>query len=53
MARVYPRVELGYRNSSFDQGAKWKTLIGRYIGTIPVSGDASPAGQGIAGMPLS
>ncbi|WP_420882075.1 hypothetical protein [Rhizobium gallicum] len=24
---------------SFSQGAKWKALISKYIGTIPVSGD--------------
>jgi hypothetical protein len=26
---------------SFSQGAKWKALISKYIGTIPLSGDAS------------
>ncbi|WP_442894201.1 hypothetical protein [Bradyrhizobium sp. AZCC 1693] len=25
---------------SFSQGAEWKTLISKYIGTIPPSGDA-------------
>ena len=25
---------------SFSQGAEWKALISKYIGTIPVSGDA-------------
>ena len=28
---------------SFSQGAEWKTLISRYIQTIPLSGDASCA----------
>ena len=30
---------------SFSQGAKWKALISRYIGTIPLSGDASCAAE--------
>ena len=39
---------------SFSHGAKWKALINRYIGTIPVKGDASgPAEQSIPGMPPS
>ncbi|MEH2498456.1 hypothetical protein V1294_004935 [Bradyrhizobium sp. AZCC 1678] len=27
-------------SASFSQGAEWKTLISKYIGTIPPSGDA-------------
>jgi hypothetical protein len=30
---------------SFSQGAKWKALISKYIGTIPLSGDASCAAE--------
>ena len=37
---------------SFSQGAEWKTLISKYIGTIPLSGDASCAAeQSISGGP--
>jgi hypothetical protein len=28
--------------TSFSQGAKWKALISRYIGTIPLSGVEPP-----------
>jgi hypothetical protein len=39
---------------SFSQGAEWKALMSKYIGTIPLSGDASCAAeQSIAGEPLS
>ena len=31
------------RKISFSHGAEWKALISRYIGTIPLSGDASRA----------
>src|SRR5258706_3368037 len=31
--------------TSFSQGAEWKMLISKYIGTIPVSGDASCAAE--------
>src|SRR5713226_3253473 len=30
---------------SFSQGAEWKALISKYIGTIPLSGDASCAAK--------
>jgi hypothetical protein len=30
---------------SFSQGAEWKTLISKYIGTIPLIGDASRAAE--------
>src|SRR5205085_3301180 len=37
---------------SFSQGAEWKALISKYIGTIPLSGDASSApAQSISGGP--
>jgi len=37
---------------SFSQGAGWKALISKYIGTIPLSGDASCAAeQSISGGP--
>src|ERR1700738_1469111 len=29
----------------FSQGAEWKALISKYIGTIPLSGDASCAAE--------
>jgi hypothetical protein len=35
---------------SFSQGDKWKALMSKYIGTIPLSGD--PAEQKISGVPL-
>jgi hypothetical protein len=38
--------------SSFSQGAEWKALINKYIGTIPFSGDASGAAkQSMSGAP--
>ena len=37
---------------SFSQGAEWKALISKYIGTIPLSGDAScAAAQSMSGGP--
>jgi hypothetical protein len=37
---------------SFSQGAEWKALISKYIGTIPANGDASCAAeQSISGGP--
>jgi hypothetical protein len=37
---------------SFSKGAEWKALISKYIGTIPLSGDASSAAeQSISGGP--
>jgi hypothetical protein len=30
---------------SFSQGAEWNALISKYIGTIPLSGDASCAAE--------
>lgn len=37
---------------SFSQGGAWKALISTYIGTIPLSGDASCAAeQIISGAP--
>jgi hypothetical protein len=39
---------------SLIHGAEWKALISKYIGTIPVSGDASCAAEhSIPGMPPS
>jgi hypothetical protein len=36
----------------FSQGAAWKALISKYIGTIPLSGDAARAAeQSISGGP--
>jgi hypothetical protein len=32
---------------SLSQGAEWKALISKYIGTIPVSSDPSPAAEQI------
>jgi hypothetical protein len=40
--------------TNFSQGVKWKALISKYIGTIPLSGDASCAAeQSMAGGPPS
>jgi hypothetical protein len=40
------------REISFSQGAEWKALISKYIGTIPLSGDAScTAEQSMPGVP--
>jgi hypothetical protein len=39
------------REISFSQGAEWKALISKYIGVIPLSGDA--AEQSISGGPLA
>ena len=33
------------RPASFTQGAEWKTLISRYIGTMPLNGDAPCAAE--------
>jgi hypothetical protein len=39
------------RKISFSHGAEWKALISKYIGAIPVSGDASCAAeQSMSGM---
>jgi hypothetical protein len=39
---------------SLSHGAEWKTLISKYIGTIPVNGDASCAAEhSMPGMPPS
>lgn len=40
-----PRVPFRRREISFSQGAEWKTLISKYIGTIPFSGDACCADE--------
>jgi hypothetical protein len=48
-----PRTVRGYRwprrfcppEISFNQGAEWKALISKYIGTIPLSDDASCAAE--------
>src|ERR1700694_3753048 len=37
------RIVLRRDEISFSQGAEWKALISKYIGTIPLSGDASCA----------
>jgi hypothetical protein len=39
------RAPLRQREISFSQGAEWKALISRYIGTIPLSGDAPCAAE--------
>jgi hypothetical protein len=36
---------------SFSQGAEWKTLISKYIGTIPPSGDALAIEHNTSGDP--
>src|SRR6185369_17932562 len=36
---------------SFNHGAEWKALISRYIGTIPLSGEAGAAEQSMSGGP--
>ena len=36
---------------SFSQGAAWNALMSRYIGTIPLSGDACAAEQSISAAP--
>ena len=36
---------------SFSQGAEWKTLISKYIGTIPPSGDALAIEHNASGDP--
>jgi hypothetical protein len=46
------RAPLRRPDISFSQGAEWKALISKYIGTIPLSGDASCAAeQSISGAP--
>ena len=46
------RAPLHRRASSFSQGAEWKAPISKYIGAIPVSGDAfCAAEQNISGRP--
>ncbi|MEH2516924.1 hypothetical protein V1279_002497 [Bradyrhizobium sp. AZCC 1610] len=37
---------------SFSQGAEWKALISKYIGTIPPTGDAFAAEQNVSSGPL-
>jgi hypothetical protein len=39
------------RKISFSQGAEWKALISRYIGAIPLSGDAPPIEHNASGDP--
>jgi hypothetical protein len=39
------RAPLRQLETSFSQGAEWKALISKYIGTIPLSGDASCAAE--------
>jgi hypothetical protein len=46
------RIVLRRDEISFSQGAEWKALISKYIGTIPLSGDASwAAAQSMSGGP--
>src|SRR6266849_2075916 len=46
------RIVLRRDEISFSQGAEWKALISKYIGTIPLSGDASYAAeQNMSGGP--
>src|SRR5713226_4100959 len=46
------RIVLRRDEISFSQGAEWNALISKYIGTIPLSGDASCAvEQSISGGP--
>lgn len=45
------RITLHCLETRFNQGDKWKALISKYIGTIPVSGDEScTAEQSMSGM---
>src|SRR5258708_15699686 len=44
-ASRFGRAPLGRLEISFSQGAEWKALISKYIGTIPLSGDASCAAE--------
>jgi hypothetical protein len=39
------------REISFSQGAVWKALISRYIGTIPLKGDAPALEHNASGDP--
>ena len=45
------RASLRRREKSFSQGAKWKALISKYIGTIPLSGDAPATEHNTSGAP--
>src|SRR3984957_14289738 len=48
------RLALRRLEISFSQGVQWKALISRYIGTIPVSGEAwCVAEHSMSGMPPS
>jgi hypothetical protein len=38
-------------SASFSQGAEWKTLISKYIGTIPPRGDALAVEHNASGEP--
>src|SRR5260221_11904825 len=41
-----PLTVMRRREASFSQGAEWKALISKYIGTMPVSGDAERSMSG-------
>ena len=46
-----PRAPLRRRAISFSQGAEWKALISRYIGTMPLSAKPCPGEQTISMAP--
>jgi hypothetical protein len=45
------RIVLRRDEISFSQGAEWKALISKYIGTIPLSGDALTLEHNASGDP--
>jgi len=52
-ARLSPTCDIRVRLAiSFSQGAVWKALISKYIGTIPPTGDAFAAEQSVSSGPL-
>jgi hypothetical protein len=52
ISRQDRRAPLRRLQTSFNQGVEWKTLISKYIGTIPLKGNASGAAeQSMAGGP--
>jgi hypothetical protein len=52
-ARLSPTCDIRVRPAiSFSQGAEWKALISKYIGTMPPTGDAVAAEQRLSSGPL-
>ena len=49
--RIRIRALLRRLEISFSQGAEWKALISKYIGTIPLSGDPCLPKQSISAGP--